>query len=149
MSHKKDLTLVDDLINEYEKMNTDGTMPEPLLSTRSIVQSAKDKLLKEAAKEESDRISNFDSNSQLSKDKNEFLNQEIDAKTLQQINSEIANINLQSLKRDLESKHGPADEEEDVGKIEYIHGKCQVVLDDKYLEPFQNDLSLRHNEFNK
>jgi len=36
-----------------------------------------------------------------------------------------------------------------MGYIHYIGGKPQVILDDKYLEPFINDIHLRHNEYKK
>ena len=38
---------------------------------------------------------------------------------------------------------------ESMGFINYIAGRPQVILDDKYLEPFLNDIKLRHEEYRK
>ena len=38
---------------------------------------------------------------------------------------------------------------EPLGYTHYTNGKPQVIIDDKYLEPFYNDIVLRHNEYRK
>ena len=39
--------------------------------------------------------------------------------------------------------------DEPLGYTHYTEGKPKVIIDDNYLEPFYNDIILRHNEYRK
>ena len=130
--------IVSSLFEEFDKINAhkdEGQVPTSIFGvSHNSGNKAMDRLLKDASEIEkqtsSSRGGDFD-----------FNEQELDGKARNKV--EYYKPNIPPKKNEVLEMEQPVQPDEPLGYIENVDGVPRVVKDDKYLEPYTNDLYLR------
>jgi hypothetical protein len=137
MEKEKDpKAIIDSLFDEYDKMKDGHHKPSSVFSKKSG-EKAMDRFLKEASEfgkqTESSQISEYDTNEQA-----------LDGKAKTKVEYYKPNVPPQKKKVTVK-KEMVEDKESDepLGFIENVYGVPRCAKEDKYLEPFTDDLLLR------